>query len=720
MNSIDTLKTDIRQWEKTFIKKYGRKPTKSDIATDKAIVKKYEKYKKLKSSTDKNIKSSSQHHHSSHMNKHHSDQEDRYDDLKKKKSHDTNNKKALSRSKSVGQLPSSKHKHHTHDKNSSKKIDSNHNHNSKKPVSSGQPKVLVVRPPNKSFLSNNYKNNNQTSKSNKKKSYSDFDSSSDSNFDDSNSFSNSDPEEDEEDDIKEIKLTEDDDFNEEDIEENDDNDNDNDNDETETEEKYHKNGRYHHHSKNKKKIKSKSNSFSVEEEDEDEDSGSETEVQDMNTDDIEEEKIIMDNESEESSSNEDSDSNESNSEEDDNDEDEDEEDEEEENRRNKKGNSNKNKSKSVSNKKLSNNKNEGKLKPQKSKSKLGSKDGNKKNSKQNTSTNTLVDKSSLSPKEREKEAKKGESGKKRKNGSKSKTKEEEDKAAPPRMLDILDINADSIYNRTPVTGVLRLRIVRLNETLMDRLYPRFALYNTSNAPSGIQLSKKGHPNNRGNPLPTPLLLARRRKKCKKPNYIISKYTPQTVKKSKENYVGTLRYLKEHSLYTLLDSRKYNPRLPNKGLKTAALIRFTNLVNHNIFVATPGLFYDTTKPIPDILNDVDFENEDNLFFLNSNPGPQRPRINTGKFGSKKFDPNKASNKYRCVNFTETSGEFFFSNYHQRKYNPDLSINDTNQPRPILFTFEQMNSTDYQFDVMHPLTPLEGFSIALSIISEMLEN
>jgi len=33
---------------------------------------------------------------------------------------------------------------------------------------------------------------------------------------------------------------------------------------------------------------------------------------------------------------------------------------------------------------------------------------------------------------------------------------------------------------------------------------------------------------------------------------------------------------------------------------------------------------------------------------------------------------------------------------------------------------MNSTDYQFDVMHPLTPLEGFSIALSIISEMLEN
>ena len=37
MNSIDTLKTDIRQWEKTFIKKYGRKPTKSDIATDKAI-----------------------------------------------------------------------------------------------------------------------------------------------------------------------------------------------------------------------------------------------------------------------------------------------------------------------------------------------------------------------------------------------------------------------------------------------------------------------------------------------------------------------------------------------------------------------------------------------------------------------------------------------------------------------------------------------------------
>jgi len=73
-----------------------------------------------------------------------------------------------------------------------------------------------------------------------------------------------------------------------------------------------------------------------------------------------------------------------------------------------------------------------------------------------------------------------------------------------------------------------------------------------------------------------------------------------------------------------------------------------------------------------------------------------------------------NKYKYIL------EFFFSNYHQRKYNPDLSINDNNLPKPILFNFEQMNPTDFSVDIMHPLTPLEGFSIALSIISEIIEN
>lgn len=58
------------------------------------------------------------------------------------------------------------------------------------------------------------------------------------------------------------------------------------------------------------------------------------------------------------------------------------------------------------------------------------------------------------------------------------------------MLDIMDISVDDIYNRTPVNGVLRLRIVRQYETLFDRIYPRFALYNASNAPSGQQLLKK--------------------------------------------------------------------------------------------------------------------------------------------------------------------------------------------------------------------------------------
>jgi len=37
MNQIDTLKSEIRLWEKKFIKKNGRKPVKSDIANDKTI-----------------------------------------------------------------------------------------------------------------------------------------------------------------------------------------------------------------------------------------------------------------------------------------------------------------------------------------------------------------------------------------------------------------------------------------------------------------------------------------------------------------------------------------------------------------------------------------------------------------------------------------------------------------------------------------------------------
>jgi len=37
MNQIDTLKSDIRLWEKKFIKKNGRKPLKSDISKDKTI-----------------------------------------------------------------------------------------------------------------------------------------------------------------------------------------------------------------------------------------------------------------------------------------------------------------------------------------------------------------------------------------------------------------------------------------------------------------------------------------------------------------------------------------------------------------------------------------------------------------------------------------------------------------------------------------------------------
>jgi len=85
---------------------------------------------------------------------------------------------------------------------------------------------------------------------------------------------------------------------------------------------------------------------------------------------------------------------------------------------------------------------------------------------------------------------------------------------------------------------LRLRIVRQNETLIDRIYPRFALYNQCNAPTGSQLfNKKNYAS-----LPPPLLLARRRKKTSKPNYIISKNTTQTVRKAKDTYVGSLRLL----------------------------------------------------------------------------------------------------------------------------------------------------------------------------------
>jgi len=37
MNQLDTLKSEIRLWEKKFIKKNGRKPLKSDISKDKTI-----------------------------------------------------------------------------------------------------------------------------------------------------------------------------------------------------------------------------------------------------------------------------------------------------------------------------------------------------------------------------------------------------------------------------------------------------------------------------------------------------------------------------------------------------------------------------------------------------------------------------------------------------------------------------------------------------------
>jgi len=51
----------------------------------------------------------------------------------------------------------------------------------------------------------------------------------------------------------------------------------------------------------------------------------------------------------------------------------------------------------------------------------------------------------------------------------------------------------------------------------------------------------------------------------------------------------------------------------------------------------------------------------------------PRINTGKFGSKKFDPNKASNKYRCVNFTETSGGKIINIKNKYIYKINIKIN-----------------------------------------------
>ncbi|KAJ3036289.1 Tubby- protein 3 [Rhizophlyctis rosea] len=224
-----------------------------------------------------------------------------------------------------------------------------------------------------------------------------------------------------------------------------------------------------------------------------------------------------------------------------------------------------------------------------------------------------------------------------------------------------------IFFRIQPEGILRCRLYR-KKNVIDKKHPTFYLYNEADDSF--------------------LLAARKRKKSKVVNYVISTSQDDMSKESK-HYVGKLKANAQRTNFILYDARSYNKSTANKGLRELAAVSYSKTVlPREMSVAIPAtkieeLSDDLSK---DIMADVKAQNADKLLFLKN----KSPRWNE-------------TTQSHCLNFGGRVTQPSIKNFQL--------IGDVDDSY-IVLQFGRCGSDYFTLDARFPITPIEAFAVALT--------
>ncbi|KAJ3018990.1 Tubby- protein 3 [Thoreauomyces humboldtii] len=224
-----------------------------------------------------------------------------------------------------------------------------------------------------------------------------------------------------------------------------------------------------------------------------------------------------------------------------------------------------------------------------------------------------------------------------------------------------------LFYRLPPEFILRCKLYR-KKNILDKSHPTFYLYNQADESF--------------------LLAARKRKKSKSVNYVISS-SQQDMSKDSKHYVAKLKANFQRTNFVLLDARSYNPKIDNKGFRELACISYTKTVlPREMSVAIPAtsiteLSDDYSK---DIMSDVKTQNTSKLLFLRNKP----PRWNE-------------ATQSHCLNFGGRVTQPSIKN---------CQLIGSENENFVVMQFGRCGPDYFTLDVRYPMTPLEAFAVALT--------
>ncbi|KAI8838927.1 hypothetical protein BC829DRAFT_404230 [Chytridium lagenaria] len=139
--------------------------------------------------------------------------------------------------------------------------------------------------------------------------------------------------------------------------------------------------------------------------------------------------------------------------------------------------------------------------------------------------------------------------------------------AVQKDLKPVDLMNPQVFLRVPLDSILRCKLYR-KKNLLDKAHPSFFLYNEADDKF--------------------LLAARKRKKSKSVNYVIST-SQEDLSKDSTHYVAKLRANFQRTNFILFDARNYNKNSKDKGLKELACVTYSKTVlPREMEVAIPSL------------------------------------------------------------------------------------------------------------------------------------
>ncbi|KAI8825933.1 uncharacterized protein EV422DRAFT_503282 [Fimicolochytrium jonesii] len=232
-----------------------------------------------------------------------------------------------------------------------------------------------------------------------------------------------------------------------------------------------------------------------------------------------------------------------------------------------------------------------------------------------------------------------------------------------------------IFYRIPPEYILRCKLYR-KKNLLDKAHPTFFLYNQADESF--------------------LLAARKRKKSKSVNYVISTSQLDMSKDSK-HYVAKLKANFQRTNFLLHDARSYNPKSDNKGFKELACFSYltdqippqTKTVlprEMSIAIPSPKIPELSEHYSKDIMADVKSQNTEKLCFLRNKP----PRWNE-------------ATQSHCLNFGGRVTQPSIKNFQL--------IGPENE-NFVVMQFGRCGPDYFTLDARYPMTPLEAFAVALT--------